>query len=191
MNKPAPMPIPTPSINKNKNDIKFINEHKLNYENTLYLIKIGKIVNENEEIIIFVKNENETVNTGYYQNSFSLENLQKINKIFRQFDKVDETIDALQDIINEKNMSIKKENDEIFVVFKFKKIGKGEEEIKLKLLKNNIETGKIIENLISNINSLKLEVENFKKEINAKKFIKYSPTLENGWIVDPNTLKNL
>ena len=42
------------------------------------------------------------------------------------------------------------------------------------LKKNNIENGKIIENLISNINNLKLEIEKLKNE-NSKKFKKYYP----------------
>ena len=134
MNTPmnTPAPIPKPTINTEKKDIEFINEYKLNFENIIYLLKIGKIVNE--EIIIFVKIEN-MIETVYYQNNFSLENLQKMNKIFRQFDTIDETIDALKDIISDKNIKIKKENDELFIIFKFKKLGKGEEEIIFKLSK--------------------------------------------------------
>ena len=171
MNTPAP--IPKPTINNEKKDIIFINEYQLNFENIVYLLKIGKIENEIEEIIIFVKIEN-NIDTVYYQNTFSLESLQKMNKIFRQFDTIDETIDALKDIISDKNIIIKKENDELLIKFKFKKLGKGEEEINFILTKNNIENGKIIENLISNINNLKLEIEKLKNE-NSKKFKKYYP----------------
>ena len=71
-------------------------------------------------------------------------------------------------------------------MFKFKKFGKGEEEIIFNLKKNNIENGKIIENLISNINNMQLEIIKLKNEINSKKIKKYRPVLENGWIVDPN-----
>ena len=186
MNTPAPVIVPKPTVNNEKKEIKFINEYQLNFENIFYLLKIGKIENEIEEIIIFVKIEN-YIDTVYYQNTFSLESLQKMNKIFRQFDTIDETIDALQDIISEKNIIIKKENDELLIKFKFKKLGKGEEELIFKLTKNNIENGKIIENLISNINGLKLEIEKLKKEINSPKIKKYKPVLENGWIVDPDT----
>ena len=186
MNTPAPVIVPKPTVNNEKKEIKFINEYQLNFENIFYLLKIGKIENEIEEIIIFVKIEN-NIDTVYYQNTFSLESLQKMNKIFRQFDTIDETIDALKDIISDKNIIIKKENDELLIKFKFKKLGKGEEELIFKLTKNNIENGKIIENLISNINGLKLEIEKLKKEINSPKIKKYKPVLENGWIVDPDT----
>ena len=186
MNTPAPVIVPKPTVNNEKKEIKFINEYQLNFENIFYLLKIGKIENEIQEIIIFVKIEN-YIDTVYYQNTFSLESLQKMNKIFRQFDTIDETIDALKDIISDKNIIIKKENDELLIKFKFKKLGKGEEELIFKLTKNNIENGKIIENLISNINGLKLEIEKLKKEINSPKIKKYKPVLENGWIVDPDT----
>ena len=186
MNTPAPVIVPKPTVNNEKKEIKFINEYQLNFENIFYLLKIGKIENEIEEIIIFVKIEN-NIDTVYYQNNFTLDNLQKMNKIFRQFDTIDETIDALKDIISDKNIIIKKENDELLIKFKFKKLGKGEEELIFKLTKNNIENGKIIENLISNINGLKLEIEKLKKEINSPKIKKYKPVLENGWIVDPDT----
>ena len=186
MNTPAPVIVPKPTVNNEKKEIKFINEYQLNFENIFYLLKIGKIENEIEEIIIFVKIEN-NIDTVYYQNTFSLDSLQKLNKIFRQFDTIDETIDALKDIISDKNIIIKKENDELLIKFKFKKLGKGEEELIFKLTKNNIENGKIIENLISNINGLKLEIEKLKKEINSPKIKQYKPVLENGWIVDPDT----
>ena len=186
MNTSAPVIVPKPTVNNEKKEIKFITEYQLNFENIFYLLKIGKIENEIQEIIIFIKIEN-YIDTVYYQNTFSLESLQKMNKICRQFDTIDETIDALKDIISDKNIIIKKENDELLIKFKFKKLGKGEEELIFKLTKNNIENGKIIENLISNINGLKLEIEKLKKEINFPKIKKYKPVLENGWIVDPDT----
>lgn len=186
MEKPAPIPTPSPNNNIKKEDIKFINEYKLNFENIIYLLKLGKIENEIEELIIFVKDENKnTINTCYYQNSFSLKNIQQMNKIFRQFDTIDEIIDALKDIISDKQILIKKEKDDLLIIFKFKKLGKGEEEIIFTLKKNNIESGKIIENLISNINNIKLEIKELKNEINSKKIKKYHPVLENGWIVEP------
>ena len=73
------------------------------------------------------------------------------------------------------------------IILKYVKLGKGEEEIIFILKKNNLENRKIIENLISNINNLNLEIEKLKKEISNKKLKKYHPVLENGWIVDPYT----
>ena len=101
MNTPAP--ITKPTNNNLKENINIINEYKLNIENINYLMKIGKIIKEIEELIIFIKNEN-NIDQYYYHNTFSLENLQKINKLFRQFETIDESIDALKEIISEKKM---------------------------------------------------------------------------------------
>ena len=46
-----------------------MNEYKLNIENMNYLMKIGKITKEIEELIIFIKNEN-NIDQYYYQNIF-------------------------------------------------------------------------------------------------------------------------
>ena len=64
-------------------------------------------------------------------------------------------------------------------------MGKGEEEFNLTLAKNNVEIGKMIDILISNINNLKLEVNQLTKKMESKNIKKYSPTLENGWKLDP------
>ena len=181
-----PAQVINPNIDNPKEEIKFMNEYKLNLENINYLIKIGKITNEIEELIIIVKIES-LIDKDYFQNIFSLENLHNMNKIFRQFDTIDEIIESLKAIISEKKIAIKKENDKIFIIFKFKKLVKGEEEINFILKKNSIENGKIIDSLISNITNLKSEVENLKNLINLKKIKKYSPILENGWKIDPYT----
>ena len=173
----TPAPIPKPIINK---DIKFINEYKFGE----YILKIGKITSDIEELTIFVKNYNE-IGREYYQRNFSLEKLQKTNKILRQFDTIDEILDALKEIITEKRIKFKKEDDTILFIFKIQKIGKGEEEFNLILVKNNIEIGKMIDILISNINNLKLEVNQLTKKMESKNIKKYSPTLENGWKLDP------
>ena len=67
MNTPAP--IPKPTNNNLKENINIMNEYKLNIENINYLMKIGKIIKEIEELIIFIKNEN-NIDQYYYQNIF-------------------------------------------------------------------------------------------------------------------------
>ena len=190
MDKSTPITLPIQNADIDRKDIKFIGEHKLILDNKNYVLKFGKIENKIEELIIFAKDGN-SIDTCYYQRCFSIENLQKVNKVFRQYDTIDESIDALKDIISHKKISIKKENNELHIILKYLKLGKGEEEIIFILKKNNIESGKIIENLISNIDNLKLEIEKLKKEISEKKLIKYYPVLENGWIVDPNIVQEL
>ena len=184
MDNSAPITLPTQNTNLDEKDIKFIEEHKLNLDNKNYVLKFGKIENNKIDVlIIFAKDEN-LIDTCYYQSCFSIEKLQKVNKLFRQYDTIDEAIDALKDIISHKKISITKENNELHIILKYVKLGKGEEEIIFILQKSNLESGKIIENLISNLNNLKLEIEQLKKEISNKKLKKYHPVLENGWIVD-------
>jgi len=180
--KEAPTPIEKP--NNSKKDIMFIYEKKINFENKIYVIKIGKIKSDIEELTIFVKNENE-IRIEYYQNNFPLEKLHKTNKILRQFDTIDEIICALIEIKIKKGLTFKKENDILLIIFKIEKLGKGEEEFNLMLIRNNVEIGKMIDILISNINNVKSEIEQLNKQISLKKVKKYSPILENGWKIDP------
>ena len=153
-------------ISKPENDNKNINfkyEKKLLLENINYLIKFGKLKDKEEELIIFVKEEN-VISSDYYQESFTLDNLQKLSKCFRFFDTIDETIDALKDVIEANKISIKKELDILNFVVKLNRGGKGEEEVDLKLSKNSLFTGKIIEGLIEQINEMKKEIKQNKEK---------------------------
>ena len=173
-------PAPSSMVEK-PNNMKFTNEYNLNFDNTDYLLKLGTIPISIEELIIFVQ-ENNDINAFYYQGSFSLEKLQNMNKFFRQFDSIDEIINMLKEIIEEKKISIKKINNDLAFALKIKKLGKGEEEINILLTKTNISNQKIIENLISHINDMKLEINKLKNEISNNKISKkYIPKFENGW----------
>ena len=132
---------------KDNKNIDFKYEKKLLLENINYLIKFVKLKDKEEELIIFVKEEN-VISSEYYQESFTLDNLQKLSKCFRFFDTIEETIDALKDVIEDNKISIKKDIGILNFVVKLNRGGKGEEEIDLKLSKNSLFTGKIIEGLI-------------------------------------------
>ena len=158
------MEAPTVKFEKDNKNIDFKFEKKLLLENVNYLIKFGKFKSEQEELIIFVKEEN-VISSGYYQESFSLENLQKLSKCFRIFDTIDETIDCLKEVIEAQKISIKKDLDVLNFMVKLNKAGKGEEEVNLKLTKNSLSTGKIVESLIDQINEMKKEIKENKEEI--------------------------
>jgi hypothetical protein len=145
-----------------ENNITFVNEFNLEFDNLKYLIKFGKSSNK-EELIIYIKEEN-ILNSEYYQNYYTLQQLQKINKYFRVFDNIDETIENFKDIISEKRLIIKKTNDVLYITFKINKIGKGEEEFNLEFKKSKLGTDKIVDNLISQINNINLEINNLKYE---------------------------
>ena len=158
------MEAPTVKFEKDNKNIDFKFEKKLLLENVNYLIKFGKFKSEQEELIIFVKEEN-VISSGYYQESFSLDNLQKLSKCFRIFDTIDETIDCLKEVIEAQKISIKKDLDVLNFMVKLNKAGKGEEEVNLKLTKNSVSTGKIVESLIEQINEMKKEIKENKEEI--------------------------
>ena len=153
------------NIELNKDNIGFLKE--FNFENLKYLFKFGKSSN-NEEFIIYAQVEN-IISSEYYQNSFTLQQLQQINKCFRLFDTIDETIENFKDIISEKKLYIKKINDGLSLTFKINKIGKGEEEINLELKKRQLGTEKIIGNLVPEINNLNLGLSAFENEIKTLK----------------------
>ena len=162
------MEAPTCKPEKDNKNIDFKYEKKLLLENVNYLIKFGKLKDKEEELIIFVKEEN-VISSGYYQESFTLDNLQKLSKCFRFFDTIDETIDALKDVIEENKITIKKDLDILNFMVKLNKAGKGEEEVNLKLSKNSLSTGKIVEGLIEQINEMKKEIKQNKEEIQKNK----------------------
>ena len=162
------MEAPTVKFEKDNKNIDFKFEKKLLLENVNYLIKFGKFKSEQEELIIFVKEEN-IISSGYYQESFSLDNLQKLSKCFRFFDTIDETIDGLKEVIEDNKISIKKDLDVLNFMVKLNRGGKGEEEVNLKLTKNSLSTGKIVESLIEQINEMKKEIKENKEEMNEMK----------------------
>ena len=162
------MEAPACKPEKESKNIDFKYEKKLLLENVNYLIKFGKIKDKEEELIIFVKEEN-VISSGYYQESFTLDNLQKLSKCFRFFDTIDETIDALKDVIEANKISIKTNLDILNFMVKFNKAGKGEEEVNLKLSKNSLSIGKIVEGLIDQINEMKKEIKQNKEEIKQNK----------------------
>ena len=108
-------------------------EFKLFDEKTEYIIEIGK-ESSSEKLGLKLK-EQSSSNNFYYSLFLNLEELQKINKSFRYFDTINEAISSIQDIFEEKNVSLKIENNNIFLILKIRKIGKGEDFISLELKK--------------------------------------------------------
>ena len=149
-----------------RKNIEFTFEFKGEFENINYIIKLGKIRDKLDELIIFAKEENEnSINFGYYQETFSLEKLQNISKCFRFFDSIDETLESFKDIINDEKVSIQKDSDFLKFVMKMNKGGKGEEKVILRLPKNSSSNGKIIEYLINLMNEMKKEIKENREEI--------------------------
>ena len=154
----------------NENTILSIKEPKefnLIHNQKDYIVLIGKSSNL-EKIGIQIK-ESAFDQNFFYENFFNLEELHNINKYFRIFDNIDETISNIEIILEEKKSSIKIENNKLMLILKFNKIGKGEELISLELKKYSLSIKKICENLTKEIKILKNKVSEQEKEINILK----------------------
>ena len=159
MEAAKPISIITPENNFSLSSKK---EFKLIQEKTEYIIEVGKS-SSSEKLGLKLK-EQSSSNNFYYSLFLNLEELQKINKSFRYFDNINEAISSIQDIFEEKNVSLKFENNNIFLILKIRKIGKGEDLISLELKKNALTLQELCENLTQEVNNLKTKVNELEKE---------------------------
>ena len=90
----------------------FQKEHKVIFEGQEYIIKLGKIIKDNDLLLIlFHKLDNPS--TTYFD-YFLLNDLYKISKYFKLFDSIDETIENIyQILITQKSSLISIENEKV------------------------------------------------------------------------------
>ena len=161
------MPAITPIGEDDSIDDSSIKEFKYSKNNNNFSVKIGKTFGN--KIIIIIKSLL-LVKENYYQNIFSLEELQKFNKNFRCFDNIDEALSGLIEIFEtNKYELISKENDKMFLLLKIPKFGKGEETVLIEIKKNSLSLKNICENLIQKVNALDKQMNDLKNEINILK----------------------
>ncbi len=91
--------------------------------------------------------------------------MQNINKYFRLFNNIKEAISNIEDIFEEKKVTIKYEKN-FYLIFAIK-IGKKEETFSLEIKKYNLPLEEICDNLYKEINDLKLKIK--ENEINGQK----------------------
>ncbi len=154
----APKPNP---ITESKEEISLKKEYKYTLNEKDYLIQIGKI--NSDKLLIKIR-ELSSISNVFYENNFTLEKLQKLSKIFRYYDNIDETIENLYDIFEEKNYSIKIENNKLFLIIKLNKGIKGDENINIELFSKNFSLQNIVNNLCDEINSLKNKINNLQEK---------------------------
>ena len=159
MEAAKPISIITPENNFSLSSKK---EFKLFHEKNEYIIEIGK--SSNSEKLGLKLKEQSSSNNFYYSLFLNIEELQRINKSFRYFDNINEAISSIQDIFEEKNVSLKFENHNIFLILKIRKIGKGEDFISLELKKSLLTLPEICENLTEEVANLKNKVNELEKE---------------------------
>lgn len=137
-------------------------EYELFIDNKKYIIEIGE--SQNSEKLRFKLKELSSLSNIYYQNFYSLQDLQKINKVFRYFDNIKEAISSIGEIFEAKNASLKFKNNLFLLILKINKIGKGEEFVSLQLKENSLTQKEINENLSKEVNDLNKRIKELESE---------------------------
>ena len=164
----------------NESDLTFnqIKEYKIYLNEKEYLIQLGKT--PDTEKLGFKIKENISNIKYLYEISLSLDELKNINKSFRSFDNVDEALLGIDSIFQDNNVDLKIEGNNLFLILKLNKIGKGKE-----LVEINLEKKELLENedqmkISKKIKALEDEIYYLKNALNDiilwKKSI--SPKLE-------------
>ena len=108
MDAPAPLNINNYDNNNQKNNKLKITEN-LFYNNQNYNLKIFKS-DDNQNLIIKIESNDIENSDYYYQINYKLQDLYSLNRFFRQFDTIDEVLNAIENnkkIINEKEKNLK------------------------------------------------------------------------------------
>ena len=101
MESAAPALLVTP---KEKQVLISTKEYKINHDNEEYIIEVGNSSLSNA--LGFRLKETSAQTKKCYENFFSLEELQKLNKYFRLFDNIKEAISNIEDIFEEKKFRL-------------------------------------------------------------------------------------
>ena len=161
------MEAPKPILETPKREESFIlnqiKEYKLNNNGKEYIIQIGKTT-INEKIGFKIK-EIPSQQKIIYDIYLSLEELQNISRYFRVFDNINEALINIEEIFQEKNVNIKAENNNLFLILQINKIGKGKEIVEINLEKRPLSLEEINIMLENDIKNLKIEVEHLKNDI--------------------------
>ena len=145
-----------------------IEEFKLKYKQKEFIILLMRKISVSEKLGFRIK-ESSLDNTLLYENFYTLEELKIINKYFRIFDNINEIFPIIKEIFEEKNASLKAEDNKITLSLKINKIGKGEELILLEMKESILSSEEIYKNLLEEIKVLKNKVTEQEKEIKILK----------------------
>jgi hypothetical protein len=162
-----PMDDKTKSPEKYLKDVKFLPESfnlQLNDEN--YSIMFGTL---QEFIVINLYQETNIKNK--YISFLTIEQLQKISKSMRYYDKVDEIINFFKEKAEKKEIFLKQEKENIFFEFSTNSPNGGIDNISLKLDKIKQNDEEIISILINKIDKLEKEIKILKEKLLASEVI--------------------
>ncbi len=176
----------TPEDNENL-ELDEINEYNLYNNEKEYIFQIGKVLYK-EKIGFKIKEKNSDI-INIFSNYLSLEELRKISKAFRIFDNINEVLNSLKNLVNEKNMRLKNENNKLSLIFEINQTLTGKEIIEIKLEKKELSLREINEILINDIKNMKIEIQQI-KNYSEEKIKKLENEIE-GLKKEKNDLKYL
>ena len=163
---------PPPKVQKSK-------EYKVESEGKIFSIKI--ILSSNIIIEIY---ELEEIQFSFFIKEFSLEDLIKINKIFKVCETINEAYDILEEIFESKKSSIKpKDNNSLILIWDIRLPGGKIQNTEISLDKKEINKNKIIEVLVKKVNILEeknknLEEKNKKLEVEINEIKEWKKKIE-------------
>ena len=151
-----------------KIDLKNVNfsaeEYKAKLNDEIFNIMIGSL---NEYIVIKAYNKSNLKNN--YISYYTYDNLKSLSKSMRYFDEIKDIISFIEGKGKKNELSLKKENDNIFIEFKILSPNGQEENVSLKLNLEELNDKEIIKNLVNKVNSLEKQVETLNNEVTKNK----------------------
>ena len=151
----------SPRIKEKEKSIIFTNFKEFNLENKEEKFKLK--ISINETLIFF---EVEKINE-YPQKDFniylSLEELEKINRFFNQFETTSEVFASLENLLKDKNISIKEEKNKMKIII-FNPVNKKEFYIDVPLKEKDLKSE--INSINSYISSLNNKINDLEKKVN-------------------------
>ena len=151
----------SPRIKEKEKSIIFTNFKEFNLENKEEKFKLK--ISINEKLIFF---EVEKINE-YPQKDFniylSLEELGKINRFFNQFETTSEVFASLENLLKDKNISIKEEKNKMKIII-FNPVNKKEFYIDVPLKEKDLKSE--INSINSYISSLNNKINDLEKKVN-------------------------
>ena len=148
----------------------FIKEYNnIKLGNDIYDIELTK-TNNGEDNSILIKAKNQNINLFFYQNSFSLDELMSLSKVFRFCDNTNEALNMISKIFDSNNKYyLSKDEEDLIIHLKINMPNGDEQEIELNLKKIESLENASKDELLDKIKVLEEENWRLKAEINKLK----------------------
>lgn len=137
-------------------------------ENKIYLMEISIKNNEKKEFIIFKAYEKESISKNIYINSFYIEQLLEMSKVFKICDNLNDIFEMIQQKFKDNEVKISL-TDNLYINLEFLLPNKKIDKITFILLKTTLNEKEFIEKLYENLSNLQEKIEMKIQNIYSKK----------------------